>query len=255
MNKKLLTVGIIAIVLLLSVSVISATDSDASGDVDKQGVSKSISVKVKWTGDASKMPENVTVDLLRDGSVVDTAVLSKGNSWSATFNVNEDGSYKVLEKNADAFDVSVKGNADTGFEITNKIVSEEVIGASEDSDNPAEEDNAGEGAADGDDNVDDNAADENGTDDTNGTDDNATDDVSAPAVDSAQDNATSDDASDNTNASKKTEPTTKEIVTQKIIKYTTKNPTKVDHKTCIPMVILVVAVMCAAFIPFVGRKR
>lgn len=277
MNKKFLIAGVLAIFILLSICVISAADSNASDDVVKQDDSvkqvdepvkqddsvkqdnsvkqadnpakqKTISVKVRWDGDSSKIPGSVTVKLMRGGSVVDTAVLSPANSWSATFKVTGDGSYSVVEAQ-NGFTASVSGNANSGFVITNKIASNEVLGAADD---------AGDNTADGD-GQDPNSADDaanDGSDDTNNTnetDDNATDDTPAPIADSTQDNDTG--ASNTTNTSKKSEPVTKEVVKQKVVKHTKKTPTKVNHKTGIPMVILVVAVMAAAFVPFARKKR
>ncbi len=293
MNKKFLIAGVLAIFLLLSICVISATDSNASDDVVKQDDSvtqdtpvtqddsvtqdapvkqdtpvkqdnsvkqadnpvkqKTISVKVRWDGDSSKIPGSVTVKLMRGGSVVDTAVLSPANSWSATFKVTGDGSYSVVESQ-NGFTASVSGNANSGFVITNKIASNEVLGAADD-DNA---DDAGDNTADGD-GQDPNSADDaandgaNNTNNTNETDDNATDDTQAPIADSTQDNNTG--ASNSTDTSKKSEPVTKEVVKQKVVKHTKKTPTKVNHKTGIPMVILVVAVMAAAFVPFARKKR
>ena len=253
MNKKLLMAGVFAIFLLLSICVISAADSNASDDVVKQDDSvkqvddpvkqKTISVKVKWVGDSSKIPGSVTVKLMRGGSVVDTAVLSPANSWSATFKVTGDGSYSVVESQ-NGFTASVSGNANSGFVITNKIASNDVLGA-------ADDENANDGS--------DNTADGNGQDDPNpaddaaNTDDNTTSDDVAPIADSTQDNNTG--ASNSTDTSKKSEPVTKQVVKQKVVKHTKKTPTKVNHKTGIPMVILVLAVMVAAFVPFARRKK
>lgn len=290
MNKKLLMAGVFAIFLLLSICVISAVDSNASGDVVKQDDSvkqvddpikqddsvkqaeepvkqddsvkqadnpvkqKTISVKVKWVGDSSKIPGSVTVKLMRGGSVVDTAVLSPANSWSATFKVTGDGSYSVVESQ-NGFTASVSGNANSGFVITNKIASNDVLGAADDENANDGGDNTADGNGQDDPNPADDSANDVGADDTNNTndtDDNTTDDV-APIADSTQDNNTG--ASNSTDTSKKSEPVTKQVVEQKVVKHTKKTPTKVNHKTGIPMVILVLAVMVAAFVPFARRKK
>ena len=264
MNKKLLMACVFAIFLLLSICVISAADSNASDDVVKQDDSvkqvddpvkqKTISVKVKWVGDSSKIPGSVTVKLMRGGSVVDTAVLSPANSWSATFKVTGDGSYSVVESQ-NGFTASVSGNANSGFVITNKIASNDVLGAADDENANDGSDNTADGNGQDDPNPADDAANDAGADDTNNTndtDDNTTDDV-APIADSTQDNNTG--ASNSTDTSKKSEPVTKQVVKQKVVKHTKKTPTKVNHKTGIPMVILVLAVMVAAFVPFARRKK
>lgn len=278
MNKKLLMAGVFAIFLLLSICVISAVDSNASGDVVKQDDSvkqvddpvkqddsvkqadnpvkqKTISVKVKWVGDSSKIPGSVTVKLMRGGSVVDTAVLSPANSWSATFKVTGDGSYSVVESQ-NGFTASVSGNANSGFVITNKIASNDVLGAADDENANDGGDNTADGNGQDDPNPADDAANDAGADDTNNTndtDDNTTSDDVAPIADSTQDNNTG--ASNSTDTSKKSEPVTKQVVKQKVVKHTKKTPTKVNHKTGIPMVILVLAVMVAAFVPFARRKK
>ncbi|WP_298520157.1 Cna B-type domain-containing protein [uncultured Methanobrevibacter sp.] len=290
MNKKLLMAGVFAIFLLLSICVISAVDSNASGDVVTQDDSvkqvddpikqddsvkqaeepvkqddsvkqadnpvkqKTISVKVKWVGDSSKIPGSVTVKLMRGGSVVDTAVLSPANSWSATFKVTGDGSYSVVESQ-NGFTASVSGNANSGFVITNKIASNDVLGAADDENANDGGDNTADGNGQDDSNPADDSANDVGADDTNNTndtDDNTTDDV-APIADSTQDNNTG--ASNSTDTSKKSEPVAKQVVKQKVVKHTKKTPTKVNHKTGIPMVILVLAVMVAAFVPFARRKK
>ena len=265
MNKKLLMAGVFAIFLLLSICVISAADSNASDDVVKQDDSvnpvddpvkqKTISVKVKWVGDSSKIPGSVTVKLMRGGSVVDTAVLSPANSWSATFKVTGDGSYSVVESQ-NGFTASVSGNANSGFVITNKIASNDVLGAADDENANDGSDNTADGNGQDDPNPADDAANDAGADDTNNTndtDDNTTSDDVAPIADSTQDNNTG--ASNSTDTSKKSEPVTKQVVKQKVVKHTKKTPTKVNHKTGIPMVILVLAVMVAAFVPFARRKK
>ena len=58
-----------------------------------------ITVKKSWNADeTTKIPESVTVELLRDGVKVKTAVLNKENNWKATFyNMPASDSYSIKE--------------------------------------------------------------------------------------------------------------------------------------------------------------
>lgn len=90
-----------------------------------------VTVKKVWSdGNYSKRPGNVTIQLLRDGSVLDTITLNASNSWSYTWNdltstyEGENGekktySYTVNEtKVASGYTVSVS-RQDTTYTVTN----------------------------------------------------------------------------------------------------------------------------------------
>ena len=83
---------------------------------------KAYSVVKLWkdAGNEGSRPKSVTVDILKDGVVYDTVVLSADNNWSYVWSVPEDGSlWSVLEKNVpDDYKVTISENA-AGFTITN----------------------------------------------------------------------------------------------------------------------------------------
>ena len=60
-----------------------------------------ITIKKVWnTGGASKAPDSVTVQLLKDGVVVKTAILNAQNNWQVTYtDMPESDSYSILEIN------------------------------------------------------------------------------------------------------------------------------------------------------------
>ena len=61
----------------------------------------SIAIKKVWNTDAStKAADSVTVQLLRDGVVVDTATLNSKNNWQVTYtDMPESDAYSILEVN------------------------------------------------------------------------------------------------------------------------------------------------------------
>ncbi len=79
-----------------------------------------------WKNDAEKnRPEEVTVRLLKDGRIYDTATLNKKNDWSYTWDglpkYNEDGSkaeWSVTEKAVDGYTVLIEKNGIT-YKVTN----------------------------------------------------------------------------------------------------------------------------------------
>ena len=282
MNKRIFAIFLVAIFLIVSVGVISAADdqSDVSADVDVKKVSNSkvISVKIVWD-DADKTgarPDSVKVNLVKDGAVVDEVTLSESNSWSATFKAQSgDGTFKVTQSgNIGDYSVSTSGNADNGFIIVNKVKAD-VLGASED-ETPLAEDTSDdakdvEGSTPDDDVIgDENDTETNSTEEeSDSSDDNATDEE----TDSDDANTTEEEtASDGANATDV--ETTSAGPTEKVIDTPTKNPvtkekvkkvikplkknnvTKEKLKnTGIPLMVLVVAVFTAIFVPISGRKK
>ena len=281
MNKRIFAIFLVAIFLIVSVGVISAADdqSDVSADVDVKKVSNSkvISVKIVWD-DADKTgarPDSVKVNLVKDGAVVDEVTLSESNSWSATFKAqSDDGTFKVTQSgNLGDYSVSTSGNADNGFIIVNKVKAD-VLGASED-ETPLAEDTSDDAKDVEGSTPDDVIGDENDT-ETNSTeeesdssDDNATDEETASDDANTTEEETASDGANATDVE-----TTSAGPTEKVIDTPTKNPvtkekvkkvikplkknnvTKEKLKnTGIPLMVLVVAVFTAIFVPISGRKK
>lgn len=282
MNKRIFAIFLVAIFLIVSVGVISAADdqSDVSADVDVKKVSNSkvISVKIVWD-DADKTgarPDSVKVNLVKDGAVVDEVTLSESNSWSATFKAQSgDGTFKVTQSgNIGDYSVSTSGNADNGFIIVNKVKAD-VLGASED-ETPLAEDTSDDAK-----DVEGSTPDDDVIGDENDTETNSTEEESDSSDDNATDEETASDdantteeetASDGANATDV--ETTSAGPTEKVIDTPTKNPvtkekvkkvikplkknnvTKEKLKnTGIPLMVLVVAVFTAIFVPISGRKK
>lgn len=71
-------------------------------------------------------PEQVTVDLLRDGEVVETAVLSGENNWRHTWSgLDASSAWQVVEQEMENYAVSVTENGAT-FVITNTYSEENI---------------------------------------------------------------------------------------------------------------------------------
>lgn len=252
--KKILAICIVAIFLITSLGIISAAED-----------TNSISVKV--IGD--DLTDQIKVNLLCDGKVVDTAILDSTNSWKTTFKVDADGNYKIKTEDISDYSISIKGDADKGFVITTKLAEQDVLGAAnvEESDNDviaAENGSLDDGII---------AANEgnssngiltanntnNSTNGTNAT-GNSTDDNSTSDENSTEDNATAVGSSNGDNSAQDNEPA-KKTVTKKVTKKTvTKkvnkpaNNTKTKYKTGLPVVVLVLAAMVAIFVPFARKK-
>lgn len=74
----------------------------------------------KDTGNEQQRPQSVTVEIMKDGEVYETVVLSQENQWSYRWTVPHDNSiWSVVEKDVPSgYKVSISENA-TGFVITN----------------------------------------------------------------------------------------------------------------------------------------
>lgn len=238
MNKRIFAIFSIAIFLIVSIGIISAADTqdDLSADADTVSNSKVIPVKIVWD-DAAKTgarPASVTVNLIKDGAVVDTVTLSESNSWSATFKAQSaDGSFKVTQSGSLVdYSVSISGSADNGFVIVNQIKAD-ALGASE-NEVPIAENASGDSNA-TDDQVSNDTAETNATD----SDSNATDG-----------NSTVDNKTDNTPAKK---PVSKEQIKQ-VVKPINVTKTQLRN-TGIPLLVLVVVAFAAVFVPFSRNKK
>ncbi|WP_292749865.1 Cna B-type domain-containing protein [Methanobrevibacter sp.] len=249
MNKRIFAIFSIAIFLIVSIGIISAADTqdDLSADADAVSNSKVIPVKIVWD-DAAKTgarPASVTVNLIKDGAVVDTVTLSESNSWSATFKAQSaDGSFKVTQSGSLVdYSVSISGSVDNGFVIVNQIKAD-ALGASE-NEVPIAENASGDSNA-TDDQVSNDTAETNATDsDSNATDENSTDDSNA-----TDGNSTVDNKTDNTPAKK---PVSKEQIKQ-VVKPINVTKTQLRN-TGIPLLVLVVVAFAAVFVPFSRNKK
>ena len=82
----------------------------------------SVSVEKRWVGNPAK---SVTVNLLADGKMIDSKKITKDDSWKCTFeNLDKykDGKeirYEITEDEVAGYTASIKGDAESGFVITN----------------------------------------------------------------------------------------------------------------------------------------
>lgn len=87
----------------------------------------SVSVRKEWSGDSAEdRPASITVNLLSNGIVIDTAELTAANNWCHTFEdlPPEDTqgnayTYTVSEPEVPGYTAKITGNAKDGFVITN----------------------------------------------------------------------------------------------------------------------------------------
>lgn len=252
MNKKIFTIFLIAILLIISAGVVSAADN--------QDDSKVISVKINWDDAAkiSERPDQVKVNLIKDGNVVDTVVLKESNSWKATFKAQGDGTFNVKVADLDDYSVKVGGDANAGFIVTSSLKAD-VLSASEDESVVQEDSDSDDVLSDDETTFDENETDENETDDdgddTNGTDDeNATDEE---VNDTASDDGENIDGVMPTVDSQKTPITKEKQDTHKIVKKPLKKHKIAKSKmrnTGLPIVALVVILGIVAFVPFSRKK-
>lgn len=229
----------------MSVGAISASDS--------------ISVKVVWEGDSHAVPDNVIVNLLKNGHVVDSAKLNASNNWRTTFEVDDDdGDYDVKEVQSSDFSSSVKGSADEGFVIKNTLVRDVLKSDANNSNTNGNSSDRGQKLNDvlkaAGDNETDNATDNS----TSNATDNSTGNASANTNGGSKDTSTktSKDTTQNGNKPKSTVTTT--TITKTYINEPDDNNTNTTKSTPIetglPIIVLFAAVFVAAFIP-IFRKR
>lgn len=266
MNKKLLTILFVSVFLIASIGFVSASDD-----------TRDITVSISWDDNgAGDRPGSVSVSLVQNGNVVETKKLSESNSWSATFeNQDADGSYSVKVGDISKYEVSTSGNAENGFSIKAKI-NEDVLGASNDknaveendvSETPVKEEATNEApvkeadngetpvAEDGDVNT---TQDENQTGDSNTT-DNKTDNSTEPSNGTTP-KETEKEIPNKDDGKIITETTTTKVISTIIKESTPKKPVKAHNtthtlkNTGLP-VALVLAAICAIFIPIAYRKK
>ncbi len=240
MNKKLFTVFLVVAFLIASVSFISAADTLDDDTISSHG----ISVQIKWEdiNDTSKRPDFVEIDLIKNGNVIETKILNSSNSWSATFEVPDDGSYSIKQKTKlSDYSVSTIGDEYSGFMVINTLKSDVLgVGESDDTNNLSEE--TEEIIIAPDNTTYNETITENNDTDVNTTDDNSTDE-----------NSTYNGS--NTTIVTKNQNTTKVIKQVTKIDKKPKNVTKTQlRNTGIPIIFLVVVAFAAAFVPFSRKK-
>ncbi len=226
MNKKIFAILFISIFLIAFIGFVSAADE--GGD----NVSNPISVKIVWNdnGQTSDRPSQVTVNLLKDGTVVESVSLMDSNSWSSTFKTqNDGGNYKIVVRDdISSYSVSSNGNANSGFVIS-AVLKETPLKASDENDSVMK-------ASGGDNETGDVANDTNNN--TNYNTNNDTDNSNSTA------NNTSKDVSNDT---KKVKNDVKPVKKEKPHKTKLRN-------TGIPIAVLCLVSMVVAFIPFRYKK-
>lgn len=261
MNKKLITIFLLAALLTVSVGFIYAADNDES---------QSISISINWNdnGHANARPESVVVNLIKDGNIIDNKTLNKENSWSATFNVDGDGSYSVSEDAPSNYSVSKSGSASSGFVITNTYkadvlsakenetplkvaeVDDKAVNNTETAELIGDENNTGENDTVIENNTDTNSSDEN---DTKTTEGGTVGNTTPPQYD--EDTIDELEISSKIEKSKEIKKDVKKEDKEKKKPPKPKNVTQNNlRNTGIPAVILVVAVFVAAFIPYKRNK-
>ena len=240
MNAKLFTIFLVIAFLIASVSFISAADTLDDETISSNG----ISVQVKWEDidDTSKRPDSVEIDLIKNGNVVETKILDSSNSWSATFEVPDDGPYSIKQKTKlSDYSVSTIGDEYNGFMVINTLKSDVLgVAESDDADNLSSENEEIIITA------------NNTTYNETITESNDTD-VNTTDYNSTDENST--DNGSNTTIVTKNQNTTKIIKQVTKINKKPKNVTKTQlRNTGIPIIFLVVVAFAAAFVPFSRKK-
>ena len=253
MFKKLLTILVVLLFLITSISVISAVDD-----------SNTISVKVLWEDDIAEVPDEVVVNLLKDGKIVDSAKLNDTNSWNTTFEVDDDGNYEVEEVISDDYSTKITGNAKEGFTVKNALAKQDVLGAAaedslkessaDDNLSQAEDDlaSAGDNFLLGDNSTGNGTSNSSTNSSTNNSTNNST--VIATNDDNdADSNDDDDDSDEKTTTTITTTTTTKKVTKQDDKKPENTTETK-NNNTGFPIIVLVIAVFVAIFVPLSRKK-
>ncbi len=250
---------------MVSISVISA-EPDEIQDDSNNDVSKVVNVRIDWNddGQTADRPDSITVKLLHDGNVVDSIKLNEYNSWNASFNITDDGSYEIGELDEiSSYSTSLTGNIDEGFVITNTI-KETPLRASE-NDDIAADDSLEEISEEEDNSTDDESQDDVPEEEDNSTDDDSLDDdsVDNETDDSNQTDNQNDTPEENHSVVVSKTPTKTTNKEQKIVKKEDKPVKKNDTNTTknklkntgLPIVALVLVLFIVAIIPISRRKK
>ena len=141
---------------------ITGNTADKGGGIGANGgivigsaATASVGVTKVWSGDSEQdRPASIKVDLLSNGTVIDTAVLTAADNWSHTFadlpTKDKDGkayTYTVYEASVSGYTTQITGDAQTGFIITNTKTSTVTPPESTDPTNPTEKQNLDKGTA------------------------------------------------------------------------------------------------------------
>lgn len=81
-----------------------------------------ITVKKEWVADKSKIPSSVTVELLKDGKVIETATLTESKDWTVTFEKMPQGEYDLKEVSVPKGFESKVVKKGYQFTVTNKYI-------------------------------------------------------------------------------------------------------------------------------------
>ena len=75
----------------------------------------------RWTGedDADKRPESVTIEILCDGEVYDTCILSEENDWCYEWTCEAGGEWTVVERDVDESYTVMVEETESGWTVTN----------------------------------------------------------------------------------------------------------------------------------------
>lgn len=81
----------------------------------------SITIKKAWnTAPSAKLPESVTVQLLNEGKVVETAILSEENNWQITYtNMPKSDAYSIKEISVPKGYTATYSKSESIFTVTN----------------------------------------------------------------------------------------------------------------------------------------
>ena len=92
--------------------------------------SRNVYVVKKWEDKnnvAKTRPSDITVELLRDGEVLESVILNEGNGWAHTFNaLPKEGAYTVREVPVTDYKTQIDGDAMNGYVITNTYIGEKL---------------------------------------------------------------------------------------------------------------------------------
>ena len=117
MKKKIFAIILVSIFIISAITFVSAQETSDSGNA----ASHSFTVKIDWkdAGNDDARPDSITVDLMKNGEVIGTKKLNKDNSWSATFNVEEEGNFSIKEvTELSDYSASVNDSPDNKIVIT-----------------------------------------------------------------------------------------------------------------------------------------
>ncbi len=138
---------------------ITGNKADMGGGIGANGgvvvgseATTSVEVTKSWANDqASDRPESVTVNLLNNGTVIDTVKLNEANGWSHVFEnlptSDKQGNaytYSIAEEEVSGYTSQISGDAVNGFTITNTKIPTPDKPSGPDTDKPGSSNPSGE---------------------------------------------------------------------------------------------------------------